>query len=97
MKTQTAHLDTTTRLQVENSCNTGAWLTLLPDRLNATELSAEEFRDSLRIRFNLKPQALPDRCDGCDLPFTVRHAMSCKKGGLILLRHNSISAEWQHL
>ena len=70
------HLDKPTRQCVASSCKTGAWLTLLPDRLNATDLSAEEFRDSLRIRFDLRPQALQDRCDGCDQPFTVRHAMS---------------------
>lgn len=31
------------------------------------------------------------------MPFTVEHAMSCKKGGLVLLRHNDVAAEWSQL
>jgi hypothetical protein len=76
---------------------TGTWLTTTPDRLNGTELSAEEFRDSLRLRLGLPLLDLPDRCDGCGQKFSVGHAMSCKKGGLVLLRHNDVAAEWHHL
>ena len=67
---------------------TGTWLTTTHDCLNGTELSCEEFRDSLRLRLGLSPLDLPDRCDGCGQKFSVGHAiMSCKKGGLVLLRH----------
>jgi hypothetical protein len=76
---------------------TGAWLTAMPDRLNGTDLSADEFRDSLRLRLGLIPTSLPARCDGCRQMFSVAHAMSCKKGGLVLLRHNDVKAEWLHL
>jgi hypothetical protein len=76
---------------------TGTWLTTTPDRLNGTELSCEEFRDSLRLRLGLTPLNLPDRCDGCDQKFSVGHALTCKKGGLVLLRHNDVAAEWHHL
>jgi hypothetical protein len=76
---------------------TGAWLTTMPDRLNGTELSADEFQDSLRLRFGLVPLGLPDRCDGCGQRFTLGHAMSYKKGGLVLLRHNDVAAELHHL
>ena len=75
----------------------GAWLTLTPDRINGTELSEEEFRDSLRIRFGLQPKHLPNRCEGCHQRFSVEHAMSCKRGGLILLRHNDVTNEWSSL
>jgi hypothetical protein len=83
--------------RMERAKETGAWLTATPDRLNGTELSAEEFRDSLRLRFGLSPLSLPQRCEGCKQRFTVEHAMSCKKGGLIMLRHNELSAEWSSL
>jgi hypothetical protein len=69
----------------------------MPHTLNGTELSEEEFGDNLRLRFGLTPLALPERCDGCDAKFTVAHALSCKKGGLVLLRHNDIAAEWHSL
>ena len=76
---------------------TGAWITATPDWLNGTELLVEEFRDSLRLRFGLLPSFLPHRCDGCSERFTVEHAMSCKKGGLVVQRHNDVAAEWHHL
>jgi hypothetical protein len=79
------------------SRETGACLTALPTSLNGPELSEAEFRDNLRLRFGLTPIALPERCDGCDAKFTVAHALSCKKGGLVLLRHNDIAAEWHSL
>ena len=33
----------------------GIWLSCVPHRLNGTEISAEEFRDNLRLRYNLAP------------------------------------------
>jgi hypothetical protein len=83
--------------RLQRSRETGTWITATPDRLNGTELSAEEFRDSLRLRFGLMPSFLPPRCDGCNERFTVEHAMSCKKGGLVVQRHNDVAAEWHHL
>ena len=76
---------------------TGGWLTAMPNALNGTELSTDEFRDSLRIRFGLTPLALPATCDGCGCKFLVEHGLSCKKGGLVTLRHNELAAEWRSL
>ena len=39
----------------------GCWLTVIPNRLDGTILSAEEFRDNLRLRYNSKPTDMPDR------------------------------------
>jgi hypothetical protein len=83
--------------RILRSATTGAWLTTMPSLLNGTELSADEFRDGARIRFGLSPTALPHRCDGCGERFTTEHAMSCRKGGLILQRHNDLAAEWGQL
>lgn len=70
---------------------TGAWLTTTPNFLNGTVLSADEFRDSLRLRYGLAPLNLPEPCDGCNARF------SCKTGGLVLLRHNDVAAKWHQL
>ena len=43
-----------------------------------------------RVRYNKNLNALPIFCDGCQSPFTLRHALACKKGGLLFLRHNEI-------
>jgi hypothetical protein len=79
------------------SKETGSWLTTMPDTLNGTELSLEEFRDNVRMRLGLVPANLPDRCEACNEKFTVEHAMDCKIGGLVLQRHNDVAAEWHHL
>jgi hypothetical protein len=86
-----------TERRLHRAKETGTWLTAMPSHLNGTVLSADEFRDSLRLRFGLVPLNLPNSCDGCGSKFTVGHAMSCKKGGLVLLRHNDVAAEWHHL
>jgi hypothetical protein len=55
-----------------------------------TELSAQEFRDALFMRYGITPPDLPDSCDGCEARFTLQHALGCKKGGLVIFRHNKI-------
>ena len=75
----------------------GNWLTAMPNRLNGMELLTEEFRDSLWLRYGLFPQSIPPDCNGCGQPFTTEHAMSCKKGGLVLLSHNGVAAECHDL
>jgi len=83
--------------RLDRARETGGWLNILPDSLNGTELSTEEFRDSLRLRMGLIPNALPEKCDGCGHGFTVEHALTCKKGGLVVIRHNDLAAEWHEL
>ena len=61
----------------------GLWLLVIPDRLNGNSLSAEEFRDNLRLRYNLLLLGMPQLCDGCGTPMTVEHALCCKVGGLV--------------
>ena len=87
----------TAKRRLSRAQKTGVWLTTIPNRLNGTELSAEEFRDSLRLRYGFQPAALPKRCDGCQQKFSVEHALSCRKGGLILLRHNEVAEEWSRM
>ena len=68
-----------------------------PLAVHGTTLEAEEFRDSLRLRYGIKPAGLPARCDGCGERFDVAHAMSCKRGGQVLARHDALKHEWRTL
>ena len=92
-----ADADVPTKCRLDRSRECGSWLTTMPNTFNGTVLSAEEFRDSLRLRFGFQPKGLPAMCDGCGAKFGVEHALNCKAGGMVSLRHDSVSAEWQQM
>ncbi len=43
------------------------------------------------------PHHLPIQCNGCQQKFSVRHALECKRGGLVISRHNEIRDELSDL
>ena len=69
----------------------GPWLTVPPNLLDGTVLSAAKFRDNVRGRYGMMPLGLCAKCDGCGAKFTKEHAMSCKKGGLVGIRHDDVA------
>ena len=71
----------------------GAWKTVTPSRLNGTLLLREEFFDNMRLSYGMRPHDLCERCDGCGAGFSVEHALSCKKGGLVCQRHDDARDE----
>ena len=66
-----------------------SWLNALPIEELDFQLNKEEFRDALRLRYNMKLDNLPTYCP-CDKRFSVSHALDCKKGGFIHERHDNI-------
>ena len=58
-----------------------SWLNAMPLADQGLALNKQEFRDSLRLRYDLPLADLPSHCV-CGDKFTVGHALSCKKGGL---------------
>ena len=69
---------------------TGAWLSVLLSTVNGTGLGAQEFSDSLFVRYGIKPPDLPEYFVGCVAAFYTCHALYCKKGGLITVCHNEL-------
>ncbi len=76
---------------------TGAWLSVIPNPFDGTELSWEEFQYNLAIHYGLRPRGLPERCDGCREPFTVEHGLSCKKSGFVGQQYDNVCEELAHL
>ena len=45
---------------------------------------------SLALRYHRPLLRLPALCDGCGCQFSNGHALDCRKGGLVIQRHNEI-------
>ena len=76
---------------------TGAWLSVMPTARNGNKLCAAEWRDGIAFRYGTEPMDLQPRCDGCGQEFDADHALKCRKGGLIIRRHNDVCGELQRL
>uniref|UniRef100_A0A1X7UPG6 Uncharacterized protein n=1 Tax=Amphimedon queenslandica TaxID=400682 RepID=A0A1X7UPG6_AMPQE len=67
-----------------------AWLLVPPIERDNFDLSANEFRDGLALRYGKPLLQLPPVCDGCGSEFLVTHALDCRKGGLVTQGHNEV-------
>lgn len=65
------------------------WLTALPLKDFHFNLNKQEFRDSLRLRYGLPIMGLPQFC-ACGSTYSIDHAMVCKKGGFVSIRHDEV-------
>ena len=65
------------------------WLSARPSAEHGFQLNKSEFRDALALRYNRDIKYLPSKCP-CGQAFNVTHALNCKRGGFIAMRHNNI-------
>jgi hypothetical protein len=75
------------RRKIQCGCDTGAWISVLPSPMAGTELSADEFCDSLSIHYASNPTGLQPTCDGCGEALSARHTFSCVEGSLVIICH----------
>ena len=68
---------------------TSNWLTVIPLKDMDFGLNKREFRDAVRLRYGWPIPDNPSVCV-CGSIFTVEHAMICRRGGLVIQRHNEI-------
>ena len=54
------------------------------------DLTAQEFCDVLALRYRNLLLNVPSNCDGCGSPFSLDHALVCRKGDLIIQHHNEV-------
>ena len=72
--------------KVDYQCS--GWLSVIPIEGNEFDMSPDEFRDSLALRYGRTPIKMPDTCDADGSVFDLNHALNCPKGGLVYGRHN---------
>ena len=75
----------------EIACSDGAsiWLTSLPLKNEHFVLTKREFFDAIFLRYGWDLCRLPQECV-CKAKYSVDHALSCKVGGFIHMRHNEL-------
>lgn len=65
------------------------WLTALPIKAKGFSLNKQEFFDALALRYGWHMDGLPQICS-CGSPFNTNHAMFCKTGGIVVIRHDEV-------
>ena len=87
-----AHLNSEQRRSVQRAkdAKISSWLNVLPVVRYNFDMSATEFRDALAIRYRKLLLNIPSDCDGYGATLSLSHALSCRKGGLVIQRHNEI-------
>ena len=66
-----------------------SWLSALPLKDQGFDLNKSEFQDALNLQYDKPLKNLPSKCP-CKKKFTITHAMNCKLGGFIILRHDTV-------
>ena len=75
--------------EINQEAGASSWLTTLPLKDEGYVLNKQIFWDLIRIRYGWELTRLPENCE-CGYKFNIEHAISCKKGGFVSIRHNSI-------
>ena len=65
------------------------WLNALPLKEHDFYLNKQTFWDTILLRYGLPLPRLPMKCV-CDSHFDVEHALTCKRGGFISIRHDEV-------
>ena len=68
---------------------TSSWLSTIRLSEEGYDLTKQIFWDLICIRYGWTLTRIPSSCE-CGNKFDVQHALSCKKGGFVSLRHNHI-------
>ena len=65
------------------------WLAAYPISDQGYDLNKQQFWDSIRLRYGWRLANIPSTCS-CGSKMDIQHAMSCKKGGFVTIRHNNV-------
>ena len=76
-------------LDLAQEKGSGAWLTALPIQALGYTLNKQEFRDSVCLRYGWDIPNTPSFCQ-CGKENNIDHALNCKSGGYVIMRHNRV-------
>ena len=76
-------------LEATTEKGASSWLSTLPLKSYNFYLNKQMFWDSVYLRFGILLPRLPDNCV-CGSKFDIQHALSCKIGGFVGIRHNEV-------
>ena len=65
------------------------WLTSLPLAMYGFHLNKLQFQDALCMRYDLALSNAPRKCV-CGSDYSINHCLTCKNGGFVSLRHNTL-------
>ena len=74
-------------LELASEKGSSAWLTTPPNKDHGFFLNKQEFRDAVCLRYGWKVDGVPKNC-ACGLENNIDHALTCKRGGYVIMRHN---------
>ena len=75
--------------EISRESGSSNWLTCLPLEDSGYALTKQEFWDAVNLRYNWPLTRMPSKCV-CGANFDLTHAFTCKKGGFVSNRHNTI-------
>lgn len=81
--------DTARLMKQASEKGASSWLNVLPLSEQGFTLSKGEFRDAIALRYNSNISDLPSKCT-CGEKYDINHALNCKRGGFVIMRHNNI-------
>eukprot|EP00794_Sanderia_malayensis_P001738 gene1738-1935_t len=76
-------------LEASREKSASSWLTVLPLRHLGYTFNKQQFRDAICLRYNFDIQGIPKYC-ACGIKNDITHALTCKKGGYVTMRHNAL-------
>ena len=76
-------------LELLQEKGSGAWLSALPIQSLGYTLNKQEFKDSVCLRYGWNIPNTPSFCQ-CKAENNIDHALNCKMGGYVGMRHNRV-------
>ena len=76
-------------IEINQETGASSWLTAIPLTEKGYIFNKQSFWGLIRLRYGWSLKRFPETCE-CGSKFSTDHALSCKKGGFVTLRHNII-------